>query len=165
MIGVDISAQMLAVADTERKRRRATNIQFVKCEAQKVWGTVDLVFDGALFNASIFLMPSTALVLDSVRNVLKPGGKLGFNYLEYDLRQDGQYYKMLEEANRPESGPPLWEKEDLMRILARVGLLKVKSDVAKYPLPLDVVKGFYMVPAMGASLLPKLQLLPRDAIL
>lgn len=161
VIGTDISAKMLAAADVERKKRRITNIQFVKCEAQKVWGTVDLQFDAALFNASIFLMPSTAFVLDSVRNVLKPDGKLGFNYIEYDLRPDGQYYTMLDEANRPEPGPSLWEKDDLARILTRVGLLKVKSDVVKYKRPLDVVKGFYLVPAMGASLFPKLDIAQR----
>jgi ubiquinone/menaquinone biosynthesis C-methylase UbiE len=161
VIGTDISAKMLAEADVQRKKLRATNVQFVKCEAQKVWGTVDLVFDAALFNASIFLMPNTAFVLDSVRNVLKPEGKLGFNYIEYDLRPDGEYYKMLDEANRPEMGPLLWQKDDLVRILGQVGLLKVKSDVSKYRRPLDVVKGFYMVPAMGASLFPKLDVAQR----
>jgi len=161
VIGVDISAQMLSVADVLRKKRRATNIQFVKCEAQDLYGTLDLTFDVALFNASIFLIPRTDQVLDGVRNILVPEGRLAFNYINYDLRPEGQYYGMLDEANRPQMGTALWDKDDLAGILSRVGFLKVKSDVAKYQLPLDVVKGFYMVPAMSASLFPKLDAAER----
>jgi hypothetical protein len=87
---------------------------------------------------------------------IRPGGKVGFNFIRYDFRRDSKYYEMLEEENRPDLSPPLWDVDNLKKTLLKVGLMKIKNDVRRTNQPLEVVKGFYLIPAMAASLFPKL---------
>lgn len=165
VIGVDLSQKMLDAGDQLRRMNKVFNTQFIKCDAQDVSTKMDIVFDAALFNASIFLIPKTPYVLQAAADVIRPGGTVGFNYLVHDLRPEGELYSLLDEEDRPPLSPKLWDEEEINRIIGTVGLMKLKRDKFRRTLPLSTLRAFYSIPAQAASVFPKLPVDERvDAV-
>ena len=99
----------------------------------------------------------TAYVIQAAADCVRPGGRVAFNYLIPDFREDGPLYAMVSGENKPPLSPPLWDEKGLNGLIAKTGLMKVKGDTRKTTWPIDVIEGFYLVPAMSNSLFPKME--------
>ena len=75
VLGVDLSAEMLAIARRNIDAQRLTNVAFKQADAATLEG-VRLGFDGAICRLSLMIFSDPLAALKSAHTVLKPGGKL-----------------------------------------------------------------------------------------
>jgi ubiquinone/menaquinone biosynthesis C-methylase UbiE len=76
VIGIDLSAGMLAEAEKNAQQNRITNYQLLKMDAERL-EFPDESFDAVTCGFSIFFFPSIQVALSEMHRVLKPSGKLG----------------------------------------------------------------------------------------
>lgn len=77
VIGMDISAEMIAQAKRKRAASGLTQVTFQQGDAENL-DLADAWFDVVLCASGIFFMPDMVRVLEECRQVLVPGGLMGF---------------------------------------------------------------------------------------
>jgi ubiquinone/menaquinone biosynthesis C-methylase UbiE len=75
--GLDLSPQMIAIAERYAARRPTLPVEFLVADASRLpFG--DMTFDRATGHSFLYLLPDPVAVLREVRRVLKPGGVATF---------------------------------------------------------------------------------------
>ena len=75
VVGIDISPEMLAIAETGRAEARLTNVGFGEAAVEALPFSNDS-FDVALSNGVLNLVPDKPAALAEIFRVLRPGGRL-----------------------------------------------------------------------------------------
>jgi SAM-dependent methyltransferase len=76
--GIDMTDEMLALAESNARKAHATNVQFLKGIIEDIplpAGTVDVVISNCVVNLS----PEKDKVLAEIARVLRPGGRIGIS--------------------------------------------------------------------------------------
>lgn len=166
IIGIDFSEKMIESANIFKNKNLDENIEFLVGDADQFSTQFDFKFDLVLYNASIFLMPNPEKTLNEAYSVLLNKGKIGFNilkgveYNKYDL------FEIIRKKS-PELCPtfhkPIIKMDRIFDVLKNIGYIDIKKGIIKKPMIIQEIKEFYYIPAMSASLFPKLKY--KDRIL
>lgn len=76
ILGVDLSAQMVHVAQQRARERGLSNVDFARMDAESL-ELPDASFDVALCALGLMYLPDPERALREIRRVLRPGGRLG----------------------------------------------------------------------------------------
>ena len=76
VFGVDLSGQMVDVADQRARERQLSNVGFARMDAEKL-DLPDASFDVALCALGLMYMPEPEQAMREMLRVLRPGGRLG----------------------------------------------------------------------------------------
>jgi ubiquinone/menaquinone biosynthesis C-methylase UbiE len=78
VVGTDIAAAMVSLAERAAVEQGATNVTFCRMDAEQL-GFPDTSFDTATCALSLFQFPNMGRALAEMWRVLKPGGRLGLS--------------------------------------------------------------------------------------
>ncbi len=140
VVGVDVSLDMVKVAKEK--------IEVVLAGDAENLPFKDDVFDGAMFNASLFLIPNAKRAVEEAMRVVKGGGVVLASYLVGFF--DGEE-KVVEKYGLKHR--EVYPSEKLDTFVDEFGgeLLNVYYKVSG-----EFMKDFYLVPAMANALFPKI---------
>ena len=79
VVGVDLTAPMVAWAERQAAREGVTNVRFLVGDAESRDELPDAGFDVAVSNFAIIFAPDPARMVAEVARVVKPGGTLAFS--------------------------------------------------------------------------------------
>ena len=154
--GLDISPAML-------EKARATigesdRLRFVEGDAARLSDFFDDQFDGIVYSASVFLVPDYVESLRQARELVRPGGSVGLTFMDgvYDTRGRNIFAVADQDAD---VGVNLKRPVDLMEFhdnFRRVFPLERSWTDDKRPTD-QFLRDFFSVPAMSASLFPRLE--------
>ncbi len=88
VIGVDLSAQMVAELSQEVQGLGLSNVRILEMDAEKL-EFPDATFDVVLVGFALFFFPQLAQALAEIRRVLKPGGRIAVS--TWDASMDKQW--------------------------------------------------------------------------
>ena len=74
VVGVELSADMIRVAESNRALERADNVSFIQGDAAQLERLETASIDGVISNGSLHHWVAPVAVFDEVARVLKPGG-------------------------------------------------------------------------------------------
>jgi len=172
VVGVDLSEGMLREAHRTLAGER--NVELLHGDAEDLGEVIRSygVFDAALFNATIFLLPQPAAAVREAAQVLAPGGVMGWNnLLGLEDAAGADLYPALEEkAGVPLRRPQLGGVEELERgggdvPWANAPLEEAAVRESLFPVDWETAWDFYLIPAQSAGLLPKIPYEERVALL
>jgi ubiquinone/menaquinone biosynthesis C-methylase UbiE len=89
VVGIDLSADMLAVARQKSAAAGLTNIEFREGDAEKL-DFPDAIFDAVLCASSLFFIPDMLGVLKEAQRVLAQNGCVEFNSFQSTFLQPGR---------------------------------------------------------------------------
>jgi len=157
--GVDNSGAMLRSA-VKRLQRFGERVKLINIDAGNMNSQIPHGVEHVLFTASIFLIPDVEDALSNSYELLKPGGRIGFNYLD-DLMVDGKVLKDMVKEEKPELYPYGKGIADVSKLEERAeagGFKKVEGGILKRELPKEEARSFYSIPAQSAGLYPREEL-------
>jgi ubiquinone/menaquinone biosynthesis C-methylase UbiE len=151
--GLDISPLML-----EKARQRFTGnerVTFVEGDAARLTEYFQEPFDAVVYGASIFLIPDYRESLRQARELLKEAGGVGLTFM--DGVYDADNRNLLEVADRA-AGEGVSLKKPVKWTDFEVSFRETfpchRVWQERFPVPLDVLREFFSVPAMSAGLFP-----------
>lgn len=140
VIGVDLSAEMLAVARGTRARLGLDNVHFLVGDASRL-GFAAGQFDVVLCASSLFFMPDMAATLAEWRRITRPGGVVGFSCFGEGLFQPMErlWAACLERHGIKPQHPPIGRLKDTeicRQLMKQAGLrnVHVRSEQLGYHL-------------------------------
>jgi len=85
LTGLELSPDMIRVAERNRAEAGVTNVRFVQGDAARMEGLADGEFDAVISNGSLHHWLDPAAVFDCIARVLKPGGLVAISDGRRDL--------------------------------------------------------------------------------
>ena len=154
VLGVDLSSKMVAAG---RALCASSDVRLVVGDGENLAPVVDgQVFDYALYNASIFILPNVAKSIQQAAACLRPGGKIAFSFYPEIVDESGE--DLLTVAFERLTEPPprfrvISDYDKSCRALAR-HCRSVVHDRWARPLDIPFLQDFFAIPAQSASLFP-----------
>jgi SAM-dependent methyltransferase len=161
VLGVDLSARMIARARERSRAEGLTNTRFERADAQ-VYPFPDRSFDRAIsrFGAMFFGDPVAAF--RNIGRALRPGGRLAL--LSWQALDKNEWVSALRQAlaagralPEPPAGAPglfgLAEPDTVRRVLAEGGFAEIALDEARQPMVIgsDAADAFEFVRTLGMT--------------
>jgi len=113
----------------------------------------------------VFRVPDVERALSNSYDVLRKGGRLGFNYLDTIL-VDGRSLKDMVKESKPEIYPygrGVNDVYELPGMAKEAGFQEIAKGILKRPISLEEAISFYSIPAQSAGLFPREELEERRA--
>ena len=164
VIGIDFSEKMIEKAKSQQKVNKIENIEFIFRDADELSNYWNSRFDFVLYNASLFLIPNTKNTLSEAYSVLKENGKVGFNILKGAEYNNFNIFEIVKEKSPhlfPSFHKPIMDLNKIEDILKGIGYKNIEKGITKIVMKLMEIKEFFSIPAMSASLFPKINYAER----
>jgi ubiquinone/menaquinone biosynthesis C-methylase UbiE len=153
---IDLSEAMLERAKYRLKDYK-DQITLIACDASSMSEHIDDKVDRILLTASIFLIPDADQILINCFEMIKPGGILGFNYLDKIL-VDGASLKDVMKEQKPDLFPygrDVLDVSELDQMAGEAGFSKLNDGVIAWDITAEEATAFYTIPAQSAGLYPR----------
>jgi ubiquinone/menaquinone biosynthesis C-methylase UbiE len=133
LVGIDLSAGMVRQAAGEIRQRGLHNASVLRMDAEDL-ALAEGAFDFVLSSFAIFFFPRLAETLDSLRQVLRPGGVVGIALSGSKADRRWQWHNELVARYAAIEAPPesirtrsLREPGDLVKLLRMAGFTAVRE--------------------------------------
>lgn len=135
VVGVDLNHNNVTIANSEKQKRKTSNVFFMKDDAQNLTQVEDDSFDILINIESAFHYPDKHQFLDEVHRVLKPGGQFIIADIVRTKKGNSWLRKWKKKMNFNH-----WSQDEYVTAFdSRPLNLKTKSDISP-----DIINGFKM---------------------